>query len=216
YNIVAAKVMNECEIDLNELRTTINKIQGDQNPFVLKYLSEETFDHNAIILMDYANLQNLDMLIETKKDIPIQIIRAVMRQTLEGLSLIHEKGIIHGNIKGQNILLHCPTGSVRVIVKIADIGILQAHKQPVTQTKRENALTVTYMPPEVVIGNDEQNTASDDKIDVWSFGILLHQLVFHRFPFRSTNLNSILMFMFSKKLERPPKMKDDVLWDLLT
>ncbi|KAA6308589.1 MAG: hypothetical protein EZS28_056658, partial [Streblomastix strix] len=72
------------------------------------YQSAEAFDRNAIILMDYANMKNLDMLIETKKDIPIPIIRAVMRQTLEGLSLIHEKGIIHGNIKGQNILLHCP------------------------------------------------------------------------------------------------------------
>ncbi|KAA6358780.1 MAG: hypothetical protein EZS28_045693, partial [Streblomastix strix] len=108
YSIVAAKVMNDNEIDLNDLQTTIQKIQGDQNPFVLKYQSAEAFDRNAIILMDYANMKNLDMLIETKKDIPIPIIRAVMRQTLEGLSLIHEKGIVHGNIKGQNILLHCP------------------------------------------------------------------------------------------------------------
>ncbi|KAA6383618.1 MAG: hypothetical protein EZS28_020857, partial [Streblomastix strix] len=112
--VIAAKVMNEDEFDQNEWNNSVQKIRGEQNPFALKYHSVKTLDDSAVILMEYANMKNLDILIGAKKDIPIPIIRALMRQILEGLRLMHENGLIHRNIKGQNILLHSTPGSGRV------------------------------------------------------------------------------------------------------
>ncbi|KAA6359291.1 MAG: hypothetical protein EZS28_045182, partial [Streblomastix strix] len=107
--------------------------------------------------------------------------------------------------KGQNILLHSPPGSGRIIVKIADFGLIKVQKQPLQSTKITIAGTFPYMPPEMIMGNDDEKVFADANIDVWSSGIILHQLVYHNFP-----------FMFNKTLERPPEVKNDILWDLLT
>ncbi|KAA6378574.1 MAG: hypothetical protein EZS28_025900, partial [Streblomastix strix] len=129
---------------------------------------------------------------------------------------MHQKGLIHRDIKGQNILLHSPPGSGRVIVKIADLGLIKVQKKPLQSTKITIAGTIPYQPPEMIMGNEDDKIIADAKIDVWSSGIILHQLVSHCFPFKSTNLQAIMMFMFYKKLERPPQVKDDIMWDLLT
>ncbi|KAA6363369.1 MAG: hypothetical protein EZS28_041104, partial [Streblomastix strix] len=129
---------------------------------------------------------------------------------------MHQKGFIHRDIKSQNILLHSPPGSGRVIVKIADLGLIKVQKQPLQSTKMAIVGTFPYMPPEMIMGNEDDKITADAKIDVWSSGIILHQLMSHSFPFKSTNLQAIMMFMFSKKLERPPQVKDDIMWDLLT
>ncbi|KAA6386578.1 MAG: hypothetical protein EZS28_017893, partial [Streblomastix strix] len=129
---------------------------------------------------------------------------------------MHQKGLIHRDIKSQNILLHSPPGSGRIVVKIADLGLIKVQKQPLQSTKITIAGTFPYMPPEMIMGNEDGQIIADAKIDVWSSGIILHQLVSHSFPFKSTNLQAIMMFMFSKKLERPPQVKDDIMWDLLT
>ncbi|KAA6401905.1 MAG: hypothetical protein EZS28_002572, partial [Streblomastix strix] len=163
------------------------------NPFILTYHSIETLDDNAVILMEYANMKNLDILIGAKKDIPIPIIRALMRQILEGLRLMHENGIIHENIKGQNILLHSPPGSGRVIVKIADFEI------------------IPQQPPEMTMDNEKENIKADGKVDVWSAGIIFHQLVTHETPFLPTNSQTEQIVTFDHH-----PAKDDILWDLLT
>ncbi|KAA6392398.1 MAG: putative CAMK family protein kinase [Streblomastix strix] len=216
FGIIAAKVMNEDEFQNYKWRQDIQKIIGNTNPFALKYISKTTYGLNTVVLMEYSNLNNLNSLIETNKDIPIPIIRTIMRQILEGLRLIHEKGLFHGDINSNNILLHNPAGSGRVIVKIADLGLIKVQKYPLQSTKMTSVGTIPYQPPEMIIGNEDDKIIADAKIDVWSSGIIFYQFVSHSFPFKSTNLQSIIMFMLSKTLERPPQVKDYILWDLLT
>ncbi|KAA6354342.1 MAG: hypothetical protein EZS28_050131 [Streblomastix strix] len=56
YGVIAAKVMNEDEFDLNEWRTGFQLAQN-RNPFILKYHSAQMYGFNAVILMDYANMK---------------------------------------------------------------------------------------------------------------------------------------------------------------
>ncbi|KAA6378204.1 MAG: putative CAMK/CAMKL/AMPK protein kinase, partial [Streblomastix strix] len=213
YGAIAAKVMKEEDFNLGEWQT-----RGKQNLFVLEYHSANLYGENAIILMQYANLGSLENNIEQQKDIPIPIIRVIMKQLFEGLCMMHEKGLIHRDIKGQNILLHSPTGSGRVIIKIADFGLVKSQKEPQKSTVMSVAGTFPYMASELILGSGEQDgqVKADEKIDVWASGIVLHQLALHSFPFKSLELPAIIMFMINKKLVRPQSFIDDALWDLIT
>ncbi|KAA6357083.1 MAG: hypothetical protein EZS28_047391 [Streblomastix strix] len=57
YGVIAAKVMNEDEFDMNEWRTGFELALENRNPFILKYHSLQMFGFSAVILMDYANMK---------------------------------------------------------------------------------------------------------------------------------------------------------------
>ncbi|KAA6371402.1 MAG: putative CAMK family protein kinase, partial [Streblomastix strix] len=218
--IVAAKVMKEEDFDTTEWKAGLTLSREDQNPFVLKYHSTTMDGNNAVIVMEYANCGNLQNLINKNIDIPIPIIRVIMKQLLEGLRLMHEKGLIHRDIKGENVMLHSPQGSGRMVIKITDFGLAKVQKQPFQSTLMTIAGTLTFMSPELVMGKEDQEeeeeVKADAKVDVWSIGILLHLLAAHKFPFEIASPQAITKFMYSKKLIRPPTIVDDQLWDLIT
>ncbi|KAA6360313.1 MAG: hypothetical protein EZS28_044160, partial [Streblomastix strix] len=132
------------------------------NPFVLKYIESFQTGDFAVILMEYANMGGLDSLIATNQDIPIPLIRVIMKQIFEGLSLMHEQGLIHRDIKELNILLHSPLGSGRVILKITDFGLVKAQKNTDQSTMVSVAGTLPYLPPELLIGNEEGDPLKAD------------------------------------------------------
>ncbi|KAA6376674.1 MAG: hypothetical protein EZS28_027799, partial [Streblomastix strix] len=98
-----------------------------------------------------------------------------------------EKGLIHRDIKGENVMLHSPPGSGRVVVKITDFGLAKVQKQVQQSTLMTIAGTLTFMSPELVMGkedDEEEEVKADEKVDVWSAGIILHLLAAHQFPFK--------------------------------
>ncbi|KAA6354107.1 MAG: hypothetical protein EZS28_050366, partial [Streblomastix strix] len=113
---VAAKVIINKVFDMNEWNTVgiLSKDPSQINPFIVRNIRGKQFDKMTVILMEYSNLGTLFDLIQTGIDLPIPLIRVIMRQILQGLNYIHSKGIIHRDIKGGNILMHSPTGSGRV------------------------------------------------------------------------------------------------------
>ncbi|KAA6384888.1 MAG: hypothetical protein EZS28_019586 [Streblomastix strix] len=162
--VVAAKVMKEEDFDTKEWRVGYQLTKANTNPFVLKYHSAQMFGTQTVILMEFANMKNLDYLIESKQDLPIPVIRAIMRQLLEGLRLMHEKGIIHRDIKGQNILLHSPPGSGLIVLKIADFGLIKEQKQVEQSTMMTVAGTVPFMSPELFMGTEDGEVKADTKV----------------------------------------------------
>ncbi|KAA6368820.1 MAG: putative calcium/calmodulin-dependent protein kinase type 1, partial [Streblomastix strix] len=162
-------------------------------------------------------IQSLENVIVSKKDLSIPLIRAIIRQILEGLRLMHEQGIIHRDIKGQNILMHSPPGSGRVVLKLADLGLVKMQKQIQSSSVMTVAGTLPYIAPEALFLKEQsENVISDGKVDVWSAGIVIYLLAIHTFPFKSIQQSDIIEFMRRKTLIRPPSMKNDYLWDLLT
>ncbi|KAA6352905.1 MAG: hypothetical protein EZS28_051568, partial [Streblomastix strix] len=86
----------------------------------------------------------------------------------EGLRLMHEKGLIHRDIKGENILLHNPPGTEQVIAKIADFGLVKVKKQAELSTLITTCGTLKCMAPELLYDSDdedyEQKIKADEKI----------------------------------------------------
>ncbi|KAA6367120.1 MAG: hypothetical protein EZS28_037353 [Streblomastix strix] len=162
--VIAAKVMKEEDFNMKEWQVGFKLARGNTNPFILKQHSATMYGTQTVILMEFANMKNLDYLIQSKQDLPIPVIRAIMRQLLEGLRLMHEKGIIHRDIKGQNILLHSPPGSGLIVLKIADFGLIKEQKDILQSTMMTVAGTVPFMSPELFMGTEDGEAKADTKV----------------------------------------------------
>ena len=123
--------------------------------------------------------------------IDLELFLNIAAQSCEALAAAHEKGILHGDIKPENIML---TTSGQV--KLLDFGV--ARRMPtaddMTITGSLNALsaygpvagTPTYMPPEVLLGN-----LPDLRADVFAMGVVLYEMLGGRHPFMAPTKTAI-------------------------
>ncbi|KAA6364676.1 MAG: putative CAMK family protein kinase, partial [Streblomastix strix] len=209
--------MNE-DFDMNEWDSAgiLSQDRSQISPFIVRNILAKQFDKMTVILLEYSNLGTLVDLINTQKDLPIPMIRVILRQILQGLSYIHSKGIIHRDIKGGNILMHSPPGSGRVILKIADFGEMKNAQNDLQKSiYMSQRGTNAYMAPDLFLANANNVTKADSKVDMWSLGMLLYQITTHTFPYNPHNEYEIQQFMWNRVLIRPPSITDNNLWNLL-
>ena len=107
-----------------------------------------------------------------KMPIPADAVKNFIQQTLNGLSHLHEIGIMHRDIKPSNLLVFdAVEEGAPVIIKITDYGLSRTK----TKDKRlsRDVITLWYRPPELLLGSDHYTEA----VDVWSTGCILAELL---------------------------------------
>ncbi|CAD7962539.1 unnamed protein product, partial [Amoebophrya sp. A25] len=109
--------------------------------------------------------------------------RNVVKQVTQGLRYCHDQGIVHRDIKPENILFKSSGhGGSRDYVKLIDFGIASffTAKQPPANTNTSCVGTYAYVAPEVL---DEKARRLDDKVDMWSLGVVLYVMLSGIMPF---------------------------------
>jgi serine/threonine protein kinase len=109
------------------------------------------------------------------KLLTIPQIKCISRQILEGLHYLQRNGIVHRDIKSQNILI-----SKDGDVKISDFGLAKSLHGTKWKEHTNRVVTLWYRAPELLLGE----TAYSHAIDMWSFGCLLAELYMKRPLFR--------------------------------
>ncbi len=103
-------------------------------------------------------------------------------QTAQGLEAAHEKGVVHRDIKGANLMV-TPQGQVKVM----DFGLAQLAEQS-RLTKTATILgTPAYMSPE-----QAQRLPTDRRTDIWSLGVVIYEMVTGRLPFEGERQQAVL------------------------
>ena len=148
-------------------------------------------DSNAFIISDLINGPTLSRLIPVSMERAIDIIA----QVADAVDFVHRSGIIHCDIKPDNVLL-CPDGSP----VLADFGIAR-----VTQDSSHKPLgTAAYMAPELLAHGESSPT---EQSDVWSLGVVLYQLLYGKLPSRKDSTTTA-----QKSTDRPliPKQLSEI------
>ena len=127
------------------------------------------------LIYEYIQGVSLDIFMANNKKLSISNIEKIFLQILSGLAYAHSKGIIHRDVKPQNILI-----TSRGIVKITDFGIAKAlSSKTITQTGVFMG-SPGYISPEQADGKKV-----DIRADIYSVGIILFELLVGKLPFRS-------------------------------
>ncbi len=110
------------------------------------------------------------------------MISSIVKQLLRALSYMHSLGIIHRDIKLENIVFlnNVNYKEAYVPIKIIDFGTAVKTTQKITQNYPISG-TLSYLPPEVMKG------ILVDKSDIWSSGVLMYILLTGISPFRGRN-----------------------------
>lgn len=124
------------------------------------------------VVMEYLEGKSLDRMIPGYTDIHLRTIVDVMSQVCDGLAYAHSRGLIHRDIKPSNIFV-LPDRRV----KIVDFG-LAAKLTTLPALRPVVAGTPYYMAPEVF-----QGARYDARVDIWSAGVTLYQLLTGELPF---------------------------------
>ncbi|CAH8597342.1 unnamed protein product [Schistosoma haematobium] len=146
----------------------------------------------------------LDSIMETlEKPLTEPQIRFVSREVLQGLEFLHEKLIIHRDMKAGNILL-----TLNNEVKLADFGV--SAKLTDEKQKRSTFIGTPYwMAPEVINCETFKDAPYNWKADIWSFGITLIELAQKRPPHNATNPTRVLLRILKSD---PPTLSRPQLW----
>ena len=168
------------------------------------YESGEASDH-IYIAMEYVQGESLK---ERLKDgaMPITEVTNMLRQIGKGLHEAHLRGIVHRDIKPGNIMI---TESGRI--KIMDFGLAkQGDGESLTRTGSTLG-TTAYMSPEQARGEK-----LDTRTDIWSFGIVLYEMLTGERPFKGANEQAVIYSILNARPQAINKLRSGVPEQLLS
>ncbi len=146
----------------------------------------ETDDHTIYLIMELVEGPNLARRLDEHGRMGDQELLAVARGISEGLAAIHQLGIIHRDIKPDNILID-PLG----MPKISDLGLArmvdEADSHGLTATGMVLG-TPAYISPEAI----RDSSSADAKSDIYSLGVTLYHLLAGRPPFAGKNISDLM------------------------
>ncbi len=159
----------------------------------------DEFEGECFICMEYVEGKSIKELIK-EKTLYIQDILNISIQIAEGLNAAHKKGIIHRDIKADNIML-----TADGLVKIMDFGLAKL-KGASKVTKTGSTLgTLQYMSPEQV-----QGLEVDQGSDIFSFGVVLYEMVTGQLPFKGEHEAAIIYSILNEAPEPLARYKANV------
>ncbi|MGB0840143.1 MAG: serine/threonine-protein kinase [Chitinophagales bacterium] len=142
-----------------------------------------TSSNMQVGILEYANAGDLNDFIKTFPE--LEQIDEVLRGLLKGLQYLHQNGVIHRDIKPQNVLMSKTEGAEeKWTTKIADFGLAKKIDQGQVSSKLLG--TMEYMAPEQF--NPQRfgiQGALSTNVDLWAFGVILFELFTGELPFGS-------------------------------
>ncbi len=201
---VAVKVLNEeFNKDENAVKRFVNEsemIAMVDSPNIVKIYDVAISDNLKYIVMEYIDGITLKDYMDKVGSLGWKEAVHYVRQILTGISHAHEKGIIHRDIKPQNVML-LRDGRV----KVTDFGIA---KSPTSEnlTMTDKAIgTVNYISPEQASGGPV-----DKKSDVYSVGVMLYEMLTGKLPFVADSPVAVAMMQVNETPVPPRELNPQI------
>ncbi|MBR0415431.1 MAG: Stk1 family PASTA domain-containing Ser/Thr kinase [Clostridia bacterium] len=202
--IVAVKILKEEYLANEEFRRKFKNeskaIAILNHPNIVKVYDVSFGERIQYIVMEYVDGITLKEYINEQGIIGWKEAVHFEMQILMALQHAHDKGIIHRDIKPQNIIL-LQDGSI----KVADFGIARFARSE-TKTMTNGAIgSVHYISPEQAKGD-----YTDEKADIYSAGVVLYEMITGKVPFNADSAVSIAIMQLQKEAEVPSRINADI------
>ena len=195
--VVAVKILREEYLDneefLRRFKNESKAIAVLSHPNIVKVYDVSFSDRMQSIVMEYIDGITLKEYIEQQGALSWKEAVHFTVQILRALQHAHDKGIVHRDVKPQNIML-LSDGTI----KITDFGIARFSRSE-TKTLTDRAIgSVHYISPE-----QAQGETTDARTDIYSVGVMLFEMLTGRLPFEAENAISVAMKQIQSAPIRP-------------
>ncbi|MBP0972884.1 MAG: Stk1 family PASTA domain-containing Ser/Thr kinase, partial [Oscillospiraceae bacterium] len=202
--VVAVKILKkefaENEEFLRRFRNESKAIALLSHPNIVKVYDVGFSDKLQFIVMEYIDGITLKEYIDNEKVLTWKDSVHFVTQVLRALQHAHDRGIVHRDIKPQNIMLFTD-GSIKVM----DFGIAKFARDD-NGTATDQAIgTVHYISPEQARGDE-----TDEKSDIYSVGVMLYEMLTGQKPFDTDNPITVAVMHMQNTPERPRAINPNI------
>lgn len=202
--LVALKIINPTLLKDEENKRRLNS-EGrllssiDHKNIVKVFEFGETEEH-SFIAMEYLSGGTLDEFVENNFPLDKELFKKIAIEVCDGLIIIHENNVLHRDLKSQNIMFdesNC--------IRIMDFGL---SKSPLVSTMTSLGTvvgTLGYVAPEQIT-----NIQVDQRTDIFSFGVILYQMLTKKLPFTGENEMALIHSIFNTNPPRPSELNNSV------
>lgn len=170
------------------------------HPNIVKVYDVSFGERLQYIVMEYVDGITLKEYIQKQNAITWNDAVFFTTQILRALQHAHDKGIVHRDIKPQNIIL-LSDGSI----KVADFGIARFSRSD-TKTLTDTAIgSVHYISPEQAKGE-----FTDEKADIYSVGVVLYEMLAGKVPFEADNAVSVALMQLQNDAKKLTEINPDI------
>ncbi len=204
HRIVAVKILkDEYLANADFRRRFMNEskaISVLSHPNIVRVFDVSYGEILQYIVMEYVDGISLKEYIEQQGVIDPREALYFVTQILRALQHAHDKGIVHRDIKPQNIML-ISDGTI----KVTDFGIARFSRSE-TRTMTDGAIgSVHYISPEQAKGS-----VTDAKTDLYAVGVILYEMLTGRLPFQSDNAVSVALMQLHNDPVKPTAINPDI------
>lgn len=190
---VAIKILKDEFLDnkdfMRRFKNESRTIAMLSHPNIVKIFDVSLGDKIQYIVMEYVDGITLKDFIERQKRVKWKDAIFFVGQILSALSHAHSKGIIHRDIKPQNIML-LRDGTI----KVTDFGIAKFLSYETRTLTDKTIGSVHYISPEQAKGD-----ITDERTDIYSIGVLLYEMLTGRLPFEADNAVSVAIMQLQSR-----------------
>ncbi len=195
--IVAIKILKDEYLSNEEFKRRFKNeskaIAVLSHPNIVRVYNVSFGDRIQYIVMEYVDGITLKEYIEQQGVVNWKEAVHFMGQILAALQHAHDKGIVHQDIKPQNILL-LQDGTI----KVTDFGIARFSRADSNTTSDKAIGSVHYISPEQARGE-----LTDEKADIYSVGVVMYEMLTGQLPFQSDSAVSVAIMQLQQDPKRP-------------
>jgi serine/threonine protein kinase len=170
-----------------------------------------TSDGRAFVVMEFLEGESLAELVIRDAPLPVERSLHITRQVASALGAAHDKGIVHRDVKPENVYL-VRRGDMD-FVKVVDFGVSKAvHTRedgPEWQRLTRTGMvlgTPLYMSPEQARGGEDV----DSRADVWAVGVMLYECLTGEVPFRAQNYLGVISQVLTEEATAPSRLRPEL------
>lgn len=200
--MVVVKIVHEHLIDdqfIGRFEREIDLLQQLDTPHVirlydwgLREVDPELGHSLSYIVAEFVEGHTLADIIDTRGKFGEPDALAIARQVALGLTEIHRRGIVHRDVKSQNIMV-----TPRDEVKLIDFGIAKGQQHATLTGSSHFAGTLYYAPPEQVLNA----YAVDHRADIYALGVVLYEMLSARLPVMDRDIGTVASRVIAGRLD---------------